>query len=72
MSMSNQDKGKLILGLLLLAFAVLVMMFTVYMYIAYPKNREYFLQRLENARGANPIKESIDMLKEKKRKEENE
>jgi len=72
MFMSHQDKGKLILGLLLLAFAVLVMMFTIYMYIAYPKNREYFLQRLENARDANPIKESIDMLKEKKRKEENE
>jgi len=68
--MSNQDKGKLILGLLLFAFVMLVMILTMYMYLAYPKNREYFLQRLENARDANPIKESIDMLKEKKRKEE--
>lgn len=57
MSMSHQDKGKLILGFLLFAFVML-------------KNREYFLQRLENASDANPIKESIDMLKEKKRKEE--
>ncbi len=68
--MFQEDKGKLILGLLLFAFVIFIVVFTIYMYIAYPKNREYFLQRLENARQVNPIKESIEMLK-KKKKEEN-
>ena len=68
--MSQEDRGKLFLGFFLLIFVILVMLFTVYMYVAYPKNREYFIQRLKNARQVNPIKESIEMLK-KKRREEN-
>ncbi len=68
--MSQEDKGKLIWGLILFAFVIFVMAFTIYMYVAYPRNREYFLNRLEHARQINPIRESIEMLK-KKRREEN-
>ncbi len=68
-TMSLEDKGKIILGLLLFGFVILIMVFTIYMYAAHPKNREYFLQRLENARQVNPIKESIEMLKKKKQEE---
>ena len=67
--MSKEDKGKLILGLLLFGFVLFVMLFTIYMYAAHPKNREYLIKRLENARQINPIKESIDMLKKKKQEE---
>ncbi|WP_461829112.1 hypothetical protein [Aquifex sp.] len=67
--MSKEDKGKLILGLLLFGFVIFVMLFTIYMYAAHPKNREYLIKRLENARQINPIKESIDMLKKKKQEE---
>lgn len=67
--MSKDDRGKLILGLLLFGFVILVMLFTIYMYAAHPKNREYLIKRLENARQINPIKESIDMLKKKKQEE---
>ncbi len=68
-TMSQNDKGKLILGIILFAFVFFVMAFTVYMYVSHPQNREYFLERLEKARQVNPIKESIEMLKEKKKEE---
>ena len=68
-TMSREDRGKLLLGLLLFGFVILVLVFTVYMYVAHPQNREYFLERLKNAREINPIKESIEMLKKRKKEE---
>ena len=70
-AMSREDRDKLLLGLIIFGFVILVLAFTLYMYIAYPKNREYLIERLKNAREINPIKESIEMLKERK-KEANE
>jgi len=56
---------KILATLVILGIAFLSALFTVYNYIKHPENREYFLKRLENARKVNPIKESIEMLKER-------
>ncbi|WP_164930567.1 hypothetical protein [Aquifex aeolicus] len=62
--MSSTAK-KIVVALIVLSIAFLSAFFTVYNYLKHPENREYFLKRLERARETNPIKESVEMLKER-------
>ena len=63
----KREFGKWIIAFILFGIAFLSAFLTVFLYLKYPENREYFLKRLENARNVNPIKESIEMLKKKSR-----
>jgi len=58
---------KVIATLIVLSIAFLSAFFTVYNYLRHPENRKYFLKRLEHAREVNPIRESIEMFKERLR-----
>ncbi|GEM_PF-2171066 len=46
----GRDWGKILVGLLVAGVALLSFTFTVYQYIKYPENREYFIKKLKNIR----------------------
>ncbi|NPB08107.1 MAG: hypothetical protein GXN96_04165 [Aquificae bacterium] len=62
--------GKLAVGLALFGVALLSMLFTVFNYLRHPENREYFINRLENARNTTIFKE-MSRWAEKLREDDN-
>jgi len=62
--------SKLAVGLALFGIALLSMFFTVFNYLRHPENREYFINRLENARNSTIFKE-MSKWAEKLREEDN-